>query len=99
MIMIQAAPGGNVLVLKDGKVVFERSYGYLDYKRTAPVTKETVYDLASVTKVLATTQAIMFLQSRGELDMNKTLGDYLPELKGTNKANLQLKNVMIHEPV
>jgi beta-N-acetylhexosaminidase len=97
MIQIQAAPGGNVLVLKDGKVVFERSYGYLDYKKTAPVTKETVYDLASITKVLATTQAVMFLQSRGELDMNKTLGDYLPELRGTNKANLQLKNVLIHE--
>jgi len=97
MIQIQAAPGGNVLVLKDGKVVFERSYGYLDYKKSAPVTKETVYDLASITKVLATTQAVMFLQSRGELDMNKTLGDYLPELRGTNKANLQLKKVLIHE--
>jgi beta-glucosidase-like glycosyl hydrolase/CubicO group peptidase (beta-lactamase class C family) len=97
MMLIQATPGGNVLVMKDGKVVFERSYGYLDYKKTAPVTRETVYDLASITKVLATTQAVMFLQSRGELDMNKTLGDYLPELRGTNKANLQLKNVMIHE--
>jgi beta-N-acetylhexosaminidase len=97
MILVQAAPGGNVLVLKDGKVVFERSYGYLDYKKTVPVTRETVYDLASITKVLATTQAVMFLESRGDLDMNKTLGDYLPELKGTNKANLQLKNVMIHE--
>lgn len=97
MIQIQAAPGGNVLVLKDGKVVFERSYGYFDYQKTAPVTKETVYDLASITKVLATTQAVMFLQSRGELDMNKTLGDYLPELKGTNKANLLVKNVLVHE--
>jgi beta-glucosidase-like glycosyl hydrolase/CubicO group peptidase (beta-lactamase class C family) len=97
MIQIQAAPGANVLVLKDGKVVFERSYGFLDYKKTVPVSKETVYDLASVTKVLATTQAAMFLKSRGELDMNKTLGDYLPELKNTNKGNLVLKNVMIHE--
>ncbi|GMQ33966.1 glycoside hydrolase family 3 N-terminal domain-containing protein [Algoriphagus taiwanensis] len=97
MIKIQAAPGANVLVVKDGKVVFERSYGYLDYKRSAAVTPNTVYDLASITKVLATTQAAMFLESRGELDMNKTLGDYLPELKGTNKANLVLKNVMAHE--
>ena len=97
MIKIQAAPGGNVLVVKDGKVVFEKSYGYLDYKKSAPVNSQTVYDLASVTKVLATTQAVMFLESRGELDMNKTLGDYLPELRGTNKANLVLKNVMAHE--
>jgi beta-N-acetylhexosaminidase len=97
MIKIQAAPGANVLVLKNGKVVFERSYGFLDYKKTSPVQSETIYDLASITKVLATTQAAMFLHSRGELDMNKTLGDYLPELKGTNKSNLVLKDVMAHE--
>ncbi len=97
MIMVKAAPGANVLVLKDGKVVFQKSYGYLDYKKTKPVTPETVYDLASITKVLATTQAVMFLQSRGELEMNKTLGDYLPELKGSNKANLKLKDVLTHE--
>ncbi len=97
MILVQAAPGANVLVVKDGKVVFQRSYGHLDYTKNTPVTPETVYDLASVTKVLATTQAAMFLHSRGELDMNKTLGDYLPELKGTNKANLVLKDVMAHE--
>ena len=97
MIQIQAAPGANVLVVKNGKVVFERSYGYLDYSKSAPVSQETIYDLASVTKVLATTQAAMFLHSRGELDMNKTLVNYLPELKGTNKANLVLKDVMAHE--
>lgn len=97
MIQMQAAPGANVLIVKNGKVVFERSYGHLDYQQSAPVTPETVYDLASITKVLATTQAVMFLHSRGELDMNKTLGDYLPELKGTNKAQLVLKDVLAHE--
>ncbi|MEN2283325.1 glycoside hydrolase family 3 N-terminal domain-containing protein [Algoriphagus sp. SE2] len=96
-IRIQATPGANVLVVKNGKVVFERSYGQLEYKSSPKVTSETVYDLASITKVLATTQAVMFLSSRGDLDMNKTLGDYLPELRGTNKENLVLKNVMMHE--
>jgi beta-N-acetylhexosaminidase len=97
MIKIQAAPGANVLVMKEGKVVFQKSYGHLDYKKSKPVSAETVYDLASITKVLATTQAVMFLQSRGELDLSNTLGDYLPELKGTNKANLKLKDVLTHE--
>lgn len=96
-IRIQATPGANVLVVKNGKVVFERSYGQLTYKSSPKVNSETVYDLASITKVLATTQAVMFLQSRGELDMNKTLGDYLPELKGTNKEKLVLKDVLMHE--
>jgi beta-glucosidase-like glycosyl hydrolase/CubicO group peptidase (beta-lactamase class C family) len=96
-IKIQATPGANVLVVKDGKVIFERSYGQLEYRNSPKVNSETVYDLASITKVLATTQAVMFLNSRGELDMNKTLADYLPELRGTNKANLVLKDVMAHE--
>ncbi|HAH38517.1 MAG TPA: glycosyl hydrolase, partial [Algoriphagus sp.] len=95
-IKMQATPGANVLVVKDGKVVFERSYGQLEYKNSPKVNSETLYDLASITKVLATTQAVMFLHSRGELDMDKTLGDYLPELKGTNKEDLVLKDVMAH---
>lgn len=97
MIKIQASPGADVLVVKSGKIVFERSYGQLEYKSSPKVTSETVYDLASITKVLATTQAVMFLVSRGEISMDKTLGDYLPELKGTNKSGLVLKDVMAHE--
>jgi beta-glucosidase-like glycosyl hydrolase/CubicO group peptidase (beta-lactamase class C family) len=96
-ILIQATPGANVLVVKNGKVVFERSYGKLEYKSSPAVNSETLYDLASITKVLATTQAVMFLDSRGEISMDKSLGDYLPELKGTNKGNLILKDVMAHE--
>ncbi|MBM3168012.1 MAG: serine hydrolase [Bacteroidetes bacterium] len=97
MIRIQAAPGGRVLVAKENTIVFDRSYGHVDYEKTAPVTSSTVYDLASITKVAATTLVAMFLHSRGELDMNKTLGDYLPELKATNKGPLVLKDVMAHE--
>ncbi|PZX58014.1 glycoside hydrolase family 3 N-terminal domain-containing protein [Algoriphagus chordae] len=96
-IKIQSTPGANVLVVKDGKVIFERSYGKLEYKSSPKVNSETVYDLASITKVLATTQAVMFLESRGEIDMKKTLGDYLPELNGTNKERLRLSDVMAHE--
>src|SRR5690606_19196305 len=97
MMIIQAGARANVLVMKDGKIVVQKSYGHLDYNKTKPVSSETVYDLASITKVLATTQAVMFLQRRGDLDLNNTLEDYLPELKGTNKANLKLKYVLTHE--
>jgi beta-glucosidase-like glycosyl hydrolase/CubicO group peptidase (beta-lactamase class C family) len=96
-ILIQATPGVNILVAKNGKIVFERSYGQLEYKNSPKVNSETVYDLASITKVLATTQAVMFLESRGELAMDRTLGYYLPELKGTNKEKLVLKDIMTHE--
>jgi beta-glucosidase-like glycosyl hydrolase/CubicO group peptidase (beta-lactamase class C family) len=97
MIASKAAPGARVLVAKGGTVIFDRSYGHLDYEKSAPVTSETVYDLASVTKVAATTLAAMFLHSRGELDLSKTLGDYLPELKTTNKGGIILSNLLAHE--
>jgi beta-N-acetylhexosaminidase len=97
MIASKAAPGARVLVAKAGTVIFDRSYGHLDYEKSAPVTSETVYDLASVTKVAATTLAAMFLHSRGELDLSKTLGDYLPELKTTNKGGILLSNLLAHE--
>lgn len=96
-IRIQATPGANVLVVKDGKVVFERSYGSLEYKSSPAMNSETVFDLASITKVLATTQAVMFLESRGELNMKNSLQDYLPELRGTNKGKMVLGDVMAHE--
>lgn len=97
MIAAKAAPGARVLVVKEGTVVFDRSYGHLDYVKSAPVTSETVYDLASITKVAATTLAAMFLHSRGELELNKTLGDYLPELKPTNKGKIILSDLLAHE--
>lgn len=93
----RAFPGGVVLVAKNGQVVFEKAYGHYDYNKTKEVTTETVYDLASITKVLATTQAVMFLASRGVIDMDKPIGRYIPELSNTNKGDLILKDILAHE--
>lgn len=93
----KATPGGVVLVAKNGQVVFEKAYGHYDYKKTQAVDTKTVYDLASITKVLATTQAVMFLESRDIIDMDNPISRYLPELKQTNKGGLLLKDIMAHE--
>lgn len=93
----KATPGGVILVAKNGHVVFEKAYGYLDYDKKVPTTTETVYDLASITKVMATTQAAMFLESQQLLDMNAPLSQYLPDLKDTNKGKLKIKEIMSHE--
>ena len=93
----KSTPGGVVLVAKNGQVVFEKAYGYHDYKKTQAVNTTTVYDLASITKVLATTQAVMFLASRDIIDMDKPISSYLPELKFTNKGSLILRDIMAHE--
>jgi CubicO group peptidase (beta-lactamase class C family) len=58
---------------------------------------ETIYDLASVTKILATTVSVMKLYDEGKIDLQKTLGDYLPWVKGSNKENLKLWDIILHQ--
>ncbi|SHM52861.1 beta-glucosidase [Cyclobacterium lianum] len=93
----KATPGGTVLVAKNGAVVFEKFYGHHDYSKSVPVNEKTLYDLASLTKVMATTQAIMFLESRGLIDLDEKLATYLPELAGTNKAGIRIRDILTHE--
>jgi beta-glucosidase-like glycosyl hydrolase/CubicO group peptidase (beta-lactamase class C family) len=94
----RATPGCQVIVARNGNVIFNRNYGRYTYEPHATaVSDETVYDLASVTKVAATMQAVMYLHDRGLLDINKKVSDYLIGLKGTNKANLSLRDVLLHQ--
>jgi beta-glucosidase-like glycosyl hydrolase/CubicO group peptidase (beta-lactamase class C family) len=93
----KAAPGCVVLVAKDGKVGFFKSYGYTNYDSTELLNKETIYDLASVTKTSATTVSIMKLYEQGKIDIKKTLGSYLPLVRGTNKDTLTLENILLHQ--
>jgi beta-glucosidase-like glycosyl hydrolase/CubicO group peptidase (beta-lactamase class C family) len=92
-----AIPGAVVLVAKDGKVAYEKAFGYLTYDSTQAVYPETIYDLASVTKIMATTLSVMKLYNDGKLDLQKTLGDYLPWVKGSNKAPLKLWDILLHQ--
>jgi beta-glucosidase-like glycosyl hydrolase/CubicO group peptidase (beta-lactamase class C family) len=93
----QATPGCVVLVAKDGQVAYEKAFGYLSYDRAEPVYTESIYDLASVTKICATTMGVMKLYDEGRLDLQKTLGDYLPWVRGSNKASLRIWDVLLHQ--
>lgn len=92
-----AIPGAVVLVARDGKVAYERAYGYMTYDSTEPVYPETIYDLASLTKIIATTVSVMKLYDEGKLNLKKKLGDYLSWTRGTNKENLTIWNVLLHQ--
>jgi CubicO group peptidase (beta-lactamase class C family) len=92
-----AAPGCQVLVAKDGVVVFDKSYGYTTYDKSNPVTNSTLYDLASVTKVAGTLQAIMYLKDQGKLNLDAKLSDYLPELRASNKKDMVVRDVLLHQ--
>ncbi|HRG78986.1 MAG TPA: serine hydrolase, partial [Cyclobacteriaceae bacterium] len=82
---------------KDGKVIYEHSAGWLTYENKIPVTEQTIYDLASVTKVSATLQTVMFMHEKGLIDINKKASVYLPELKESNKKDFIIKDILTHQ--
>ncbi|MBY0426391.1 MAG: beta-lactamase family protein, partial [Cytophagales bacterium] len=92
-----ATPGCQVLIAKDGHVVYQKNFGYLTYDKSEPVTNESLYDIASVTKVAATLQAIMFLQERGMVKLDTPVSAYIPDLIGTNKEKLLIRDIMVHQ--
>lgn len=97
MIKKGAAPGGQIVVMKDGKIVYDKNFGAYDYSKREAVTSQSIYDLASVTKICATTMSVMRLYDEGKLSLDATLGDYLPWVKGSNKAGLRIRDILLHQ--
>ncbi len=95
-ISTKATPGGVVLIAKDGKIVFEKTYGYHTYDKRIPVAATDIYDLASITKIAAGTMAVMKLQENNQLNIYQPLSNYISPLKNTDKANLNLHEMMTH---
>lgn len=93
----KAFPGCVVVALYNGNVIYNKAFGHFKYEPSKEMTTESIFDLASVTKISATTVALMQLYEEGKLDLNKTLGDYLPVVRGTNKAKLLIKDILMHE--
>ena len=93
----KAIPGCVILVAKDGKIVYDKAFGYLTYENVEPTYTETIYDLASVTKIMATTLSVMKLYDEGKIDLKKKLKDYLPWTSGSNKENLVIGDILLHQ--
>ncbi len=92
----KSTPGCVVLVAKDGKIVYNKSFGHHTYNKKRSTQTDDVFDLASLTKILSSTLAVMKLQEQGLLNIYQPIGNYLPELKGSNKENLLLQDIMSH---
>ncbi len=91
-----AYPGCQVLVAKDGYIIHNKSYGKLTYQDPVPVTNASVYDLASLTKVCATTLVIMKLYENGKIRLDDKLSSYLSYLRNTDKSNITIRETMSH---
>jgi beta-glucosidase-like glycosyl hydrolase/CubicO group peptidase (beta-lactamase class C family) len=89
-------PGVQLLIAKDRKVVYQKNYGYYRYKKQKKVTDSTLYDIASLTKIMATLPALMHLYERNALNFDDTLGDLLSDYKGSNKEDISIKKMLSH---
>ncbi len=93
----KATPGCQLLIAKDGKVFYNKAFGFHTYAPVRPVEITDLYDIASITKVAASTIAIMRQVDEGFIDVDKTVGDYIPALKATNKGQLRLRDILAHQ--
>ncbi len=96
-VMDQATPGCVVLVAKDGKVIFNKAYGYHTYDKIEPDQLTDIFDLASMTKISATTMETMQLYDQHRLNIDTTLGYYLPQAQNTNKNDIHIREVLEHQ--
>ncbi|WP_149277077.1 glycoside hydrolase family 3 N-terminal domain-containing protein [Pareuzebyella sediminis] len=83
-------PGAQVLIARKGKVVYDKGFGKPTYESKDSITTDYIYDLASLTKILATLPIIMKMEEDGEIALNNTFQDLIPEY-----AESQLKNVTV----
>ena len=92
----QMTPGAQILVARKGKVIYNKNFGHYDYGQKQKVHDKSIYDLASLTKILATLPMVMELREQGVLDFETPVGKFLPSFKGSNKENLTMKEMLSH---
>jgi beta-N-acetylhexosaminidase len=93
----KAFPGCVVMAVHNGEIIYHKAFGHYRYEPSPPTTIESIFDVASMTKISATTVALMKLYDEGKLKLKAELGDYLPWVRGTNKAKLEIEDILLHQ--
>ncbi|HPH32292.1 MAG TPA: glycoside hydrolase family 3 N-terminal domain-containing protein, partial [Chitinophagaceae bacterium] len=94
----KAFPGCVVLAAHKGEIIYHKAFGRFEFDAASPaMSPESIFDLASVTKVSATTVAIMKLYDEGKVSLDGTLKEYLPWVKGSDKENLKIRDILLHQ--
>ncbi len=89
-------PGLQLIVARKGKVIFNKNYGYHTYNKVRKVKGSDIYDLASLTKILATLPLIVELKDKGIISLDTRVGEMLPSFKGSNKEDITLRSMLSH---
>ena len=94
----KAFPGCQILVAKQGQIIYNKAFGYHTYNKELPVKTSDLYDIASITKIAASTAALMKLQSEAKFDLKSRIENYLAtETAGTSYSNIYLKAMLAHQ--
>ncbi len=96
-IEMQAFPGCQICIARNGSIIFQESYGYQTYDSLIPINHQTIYDVASLTKVCASVPVLMHLVDQKKLDLDEPISSYLPYLKGSNKEDMIFRNILSHQ--
>ena len=92
-----ATPGCVILAARHGRVFWHKAYGYLDETKSTPVSTQSWYDLASITKIAATTVAIMKLEEQKKINLSDSVGTYIAEARGTAAGSIRIEKLLLHE--
>lgn len=90
------APGMQILVARRGKVIFQKAYGYHTYDKQTKVANSDIYDVASITKMVATLPNVMQQYDQGKVTLDSKLGEMLPLFQGSNKQDISFKDLLSH---
>ena len=93
---LKMTPGIQLLVAREGKVIYNKNFGKHTYQGNEQVVFDDIYDVASLTKILATLPLLMELVEEGIVSLDTKLSQILPEYKGSNKENITLKSMLSH---
>ncbi|WP_035672806.1 glycoside hydrolase family 3 N-terminal domain-containing protein [Flavobacterium sp. 83] len=95
-ISAKMTPGIQILVAKNGKVIYQKSFGYHTYDSTIKVKDSDIYDVASLTKILATLPNVMLQYDQQKINLETTLGSMSPIFKNTDKQDIHFKELLSH---
>ena len=93
----KAFPGCQVIIVKDGQLIFDQCYGYLTYDSIHPLTPDAIYDWASLTKITGPLPALMKLYDEHKFKLDVPFSTYWPAFKGTDKARLTARQILAHQ--
>ncbi len=93
----KAMPGAQLLVVKGGDIILDKAYGHHSYSKKKKVSKEDLYDVASITKLAVTFPLVMQLYEEGTIDLDAEISQYLPALDTTDKKDITIRELLLHQ--